>query len=191
MRVAGAGGGQRRPPRPNSERAGRAPPPPTSLWLPDLPPTWPPGKVVCEEPNSRLHHFVGCLEWNGRKHPLDIGNVLLRGCKVRNTDTCYGLVIYAGAARGGPGGGAGAGQEDGRATSRRKPHRFRHQDHEELWQDPPEEEQDRPSAEQAGGPGEAPEAPAVLFRASVSLLCKSTCVLILRRVCGPEDLLLG
>uniref|UniRef100_A0A8C9J9W0 P-type phospholipid transporter n=1 Tax=Panthera tigris altaica TaxID=74533 RepID=A0A8C9J9W0_PANTA len=53
------------------------------------------GKVVCEEPNSRLHHFVGCLEWNGRKHPLDIGNVLLRGCKVRNTDTCYGLVIYA------------------------------------------------------------------------------------------------
>ncbi|XP_045347251.1 phospholipid-transporting ATPase IK isoform X10 [Leopardus geoffroyi] len=54
------------------------------------------GKVVCEEPNSRLHHFVGCLEWNGRRHPLDIGNVLLRGCKVRNTDTCYGLVIYAG-----------------------------------------------------------------------------------------------
>ncbi|XP_039104084.1 phospholipid-transporting ATPase IK isoform X2 [Hyaena hyaena] len=54
------------------------------------------GKVVCEEPNSRMHHFVGCLEWKGRKHPLDSGNVLLRGCKVRNTDTCYGLVIYAG-----------------------------------------------------------------------------------------------
>ncbi|XP_038310915.1 phospholipid-transporting ATPase IK isoform X5 [Canis lupus familiaris] len=54
------------------------------------------GKVVCEEPNSRLHHFVGCLEWKGRKHPLDSGNLLLRGCKVRNTDTCYGMVIYAG-----------------------------------------------------------------------------------------------
>uniref|UniRef100_G1LEX7 Phospholipid-transporting ATPase n=1 Tax=Ailuropoda melanoleuca TaxID=9646 RepID=G1LEX7_AILME len=54
------------------------------------------GKVVCEEPNSRMHHFVGCLEWNGRKHPLDSGNVLLRGCRVRNTDTCYGMVIYAG-----------------------------------------------------------------------------------------------
>nr|XP_025875065.1 phospholipid-transporting ATPase IK [Vulpes vulpes] len=53
------------------------------------------GKVVCEEPNSRLHHFVGCLEWKGRKHPLDSGNLLLRGCKVRNTDTCYGMVIYA------------------------------------------------------------------------------------------------
>uniref|UniRef100_A0A452QL95 Phospholipid-transporting ATPase n=1 Tax=Ursus americanus TaxID=9643 RepID=A0A452QL95_URSAM len=54
------------------------------------------GKVVCEEPNSRMHHFVGCLEWNGRKHPLDSGNMLLRGCRVRNTDTCYGIVIYAG-----------------------------------------------------------------------------------------------
>ncbi|XP_070321438.1 phospholipid-transporting ATPase IK isoform X2 [Odocoileus virginianus] len=54
------------------------------------------GKVVCEEPNSRMHHFVGCLEWKGKKYPLDIGNILLRGCKIRNTDTCYGLVIYAG-----------------------------------------------------------------------------------------------
>ncbi|XP_059744395.1 phospholipid-transporting ATPase IK isoform X5 [Bos taurus] len=54
------------------------------------------GKVVCEEPNSRMHHFVGCLEWKGKKYPLDSGNILLRGCKVRNTDTCYGLVVYAG-----------------------------------------------------------------------------------------------
>ncbi|XP_054939119.1 phospholipid-transporting ATPase IK isoform X8 [Physeter macrocephalus] len=54
------------------------------------------GKVVCEEPNSRMHHFVGCLEWKGKKYPLDSGNILLRGCKIRNTDTCYGLVIYAG-----------------------------------------------------------------------------------------------
>ncbi|KAL6032203.1 hypothetical protein STEG23_020875, partial [Scotinomys teguina] len=54
------------------------------------------GIVTCEEPNSRMHHFVGCLEWNSRKYPLDIGNLLLRGCKIRNTDTCYGLVIYAG-----------------------------------------------------------------------------------------------
>ncbi|CAK7292790.1 Phospholipid-transporting ATPase IK [Vulpes lagopus] len=63
---------------------------------PEQCPGTPQGKVVCEEPNSRLHHFVGCLEWKGRKHPLDSGNLLLRGCKVRNTDTCYGMVIYAG-----------------------------------------------------------------------------------------------
>uniref|UniRef100_A0A2K6TL52 P-type ATPase N-terminal domain-containing protein n=1 Tax=Saimiri boliviensis boliviensis TaxID=39432 RepID=A0A2K6TL52_SAIBB len=54
------------------------------------------GTVTCEAPNSRLHHFVGCLEWNDNKYSLDIGNLLLRGCKIRNTDTCYGLVIYAG-----------------------------------------------------------------------------------------------
>ncbi|XP_023393872.1 phospholipid-transporting ATPase IK [Pteropus vampyrus] len=54
------------------------------------------GKVVCEEPNSRMHHFVGCLEWDGKKYPLDSGHILLRGCKIRNTDTCYGMVLYAG-----------------------------------------------------------------------------------------------
>uniref|UniRef100_A0A8C3WUT0 Phospholipid-transporting ATPase n=1 Tax=Catagonus wagneri TaxID=51154 RepID=A0A8C3WUT0_9CETA len=54
------------------------------------------GEVVCEEPNSRMHHFVGCLEWKGKKYPLDGGNILLRGCRIRNTDTCYGMVIYAG-----------------------------------------------------------------------------------------------
>ncbi|KAM4889337.1 phospholipid-transporting ATPase IK [Thomomys bottae] len=54
------------------------------------------GTVRCEDPNSRMHHFVGSLEWNSRKYPLDLENLLLRGCKIRHTDTCYGLVIYAG-----------------------------------------------------------------------------------------------
>uniref|UniRef100_A0A2K5K7K6 Phospholipid-transporting ATPase n=1 Tax=Colobus angolensis palliatus TaxID=336983 RepID=A0A2K5K7K6_COLAP len=54
------------------------------------------GTVTCEAPNSRMHHFVGCLEWNNKKYSLDIGNLLLRGCRIRNTDTCYGMVIYAG-----------------------------------------------------------------------------------------------
>ncbi|KAM5308868.1 phospholipid-transporting ATPase IK isoform 3-T3 [Glossophaga mutica] len=54
------------------------------------------GKVVCEEPNSRMHHFMGHLKWEGQKYSLDSGNILLRGCKIRNTDTCYGMVIYAG-----------------------------------------------------------------------------------------------
>ncbi|XP_045058205.2 phospholipid-transporting ATPase IK isoform X3 [Desmodus rotundus] len=54
------------------------------------------GKVVCEEPNSRMHHFMGHLKWEGKKYSLDSGNILLRGCKIRNTDTCYGMVIYAG-----------------------------------------------------------------------------------------------
>ncbi|KAM7143495.1 phospholipid-transporting ATPase IK [Molossus nigricans] len=54
------------------------------------------GKVVCEEPNSRMHHFTGRLELEGKEYALDSGNILLRGCKIRNTDTCYGMVIYAG-----------------------------------------------------------------------------------------------
>ncbi|XP_072457638.1 phospholipid-transporting ATPase IK isoform X2 [Notamacropus eugenii] len=54
------------------------------------------GLVVCEEPNSRMHTFVGNLEWKGEKYALDSEKILLRGCRIRNTDTCYGLVIYAG-----------------------------------------------------------------------------------------------
>lgn len=60
------------------------------------------GKVVCEEPNSRMHYFMGHLELEGKKFSLDSGNILLRGCKIRNTDTCYGMVIYAGMTTLGP-----------------------------------------------------------------------------------------
>nr|XP_032654890.1 phospholipid-transporting ATPase IK [Chelonoidis abingdonii] len=54
------------------------------------------GKVTCEEPNSRMHSFIGTLEWRGEKYSLDTEKILLRGCRIRNTETCYGLVIYAG-----------------------------------------------------------------------------------------------
>ncbi|XP_069819619.1 phospholipid-transporting ATPase IK [Dendropsophus ebraccatus] len=54
------------------------------------------GKVVCEEANSNMHSFIGTMEWNGEKYSLDKDCILLRGCKMRNTKYCYGLVIYAG-----------------------------------------------------------------------------------------------
>ncbi|NWS31058.1 AT8B3 ATPase, partial [Polioptila caerulea] len=54
------------------------------------------GRVTCEEPNSRLHSFTGTLRWRGRTHALDSDRILLRGCRVRNTALCYGLVLYAG-----------------------------------------------------------------------------------------------
>ncbi|KFO91549.1 putative phospholipid-transporting ATPase IK, partial [Buceros rhinoceros silvestris] len=54
------------------------------------------GRVTCEEPNSRMHSFTGTLEWRGETYSLDSDRILLRGCKLRNTDVCYGLVIYAG-----------------------------------------------------------------------------------------------
>ncbi|KAM9515799.1 phospholipid-transporting ATPase IK-like isoform 1-T1 [Guaruba guarouba] len=54
------------------------------------------GRVTCEEPNSRMHSFTGTLAWRGETYPLDSERILLRGCRLRNTDVCYGLVIYAG-----------------------------------------------------------------------------------------------
>ncbi|NXL89362.1 AT8B3 ATPase, partial [Alectura lathami] len=54
------------------------------------------GRVTCEEPNSRMHSFTGTLQWRGETYALDSERILLRGCKLRNTDVCYGLVIYAG-----------------------------------------------------------------------------------------------
>nr|XP_033812592.1 phospholipid-transporting ATPase IK isoform X2 [Geotrypetes seraphini] len=54
------------------------------------------GKVTCEEPNSILHTFIGTLEWRDEIYPLDNEKLLLRGCRIRNTKTCYGMVIYAG-----------------------------------------------------------------------------------------------
>ncbi|XP_018431764.1 PREDICTED: phospholipid-transporting ATPase IC-like [Nanorana parkeri] len=55
------------------------------------------GLVVCEEPNNRLDKFVGTLYWRGMSYPLDADKILLRGCTIRNTAYCHGLVLFAGA----------------------------------------------------------------------------------------------
>ncbi|KAK5867217.1 hypothetical protein PBY51_011730 [Eleginops maclovinus] len=54
------------------------------------------GKVICEPPNNKLDKFTGTLFWRDSKHPLDNDNMLLRGCVLRNTEWCFGLVIFAG-----------------------------------------------------------------------------------------------
>ena len=54
------------------------------------------GEVVCEPPNNKLDRFCGTLHWRHKKYTLTNQNVLLRGCVLRNTETCYGLVIFAG-----------------------------------------------------------------------------------------------
>uniref|UniRef100_A0A668AMD3 Phospholipid-transporting ATPase n=1 Tax=Myripristis murdjan TaxID=586833 RepID=A0A668AMD3_9TELE len=53
--------------------------------------------IECEEPNNRLDKFTGTMLWRRERYPLDLDNMLLRGCKIRNTDFCHGLVIFAGA----------------------------------------------------------------------------------------------
>uniref|UniRef100_A0A6Q2Y9C0 Phospholipid-transporting ATPase n=1 Tax=Esox lucius TaxID=8010 RepID=A0A6Q2Y9C0_ESOLU len=53
--------------------------------------------IVCEEPNNRLDKFTGTMHWRRDRFPLNLDNMILRGCRVRNTDVCHGLVIFAGA----------------------------------------------------------------------------------------------
>ncbi|XP_028376804.1 phospholipid-transporting ATPase FetA-like [Phyllostomus discolor] len=54
------------------------------------------GEVRCESPNNKLDRFTGILTYKGKSHILDHDKLLLRGCVIRNTDWCYGLVIYTG-----------------------------------------------------------------------------------------------
>ncbi|XP_068946163.1 phospholipid-transporting ATPase FetA-like [Petaurus breviceps papuanus] len=54
------------------------------------------GEVRCEPPNNRLDEFTGILIHENEKYALNNEKMLLRGCTIRNTDWCYGLVIYAG-----------------------------------------------------------------------------------------------
>nr|XP_060465380.1 phospholipid-transporting ATPase FetA-like isoform X1 [Panthera onca] len=54
------------------------------------------GKVTCESPNNKLDKFTGILTYKGKDFTLDHDKLLLRGCIIRNTDWCYGLVIYTG-----------------------------------------------------------------------------------------------
>ncbi|XP_073327919.1 phospholipid-transporting ATPase ID [Pagrus major] len=54
------------------------------------------GEVICEPPNNKLDKFTGTLYWRDNKYPLDNDNMLLRGCVLRNTEWCFGIVIFAG-----------------------------------------------------------------------------------------------
>ncbi|XP_044213765.1 probable phospholipid-transporting ATPase IM isoform X1 [Thunnus albacares] len=54
------------------------------------------GEVICEPPNNKLDKFIGTLFWRDNKYPLDNEKMLLRGCVLRNTEWCFGMVIFAG-----------------------------------------------------------------------------------------------
>ncbi|XP_041825184.1 phospholipid-transporting ATPase ID-like [Melanotaenia boesemani] len=54
------------------------------------------GEVRCEPPNNRLDKFKGNLTVNGQTYSLDNDKVLLRGCTLRNTEWCFGMVIFGG-----------------------------------------------------------------------------------------------
>ena len=52
--------------------------------------------LMCEAPNNRISEFEGRLVID--KNTLPVGNdqVLLRGCRLRNTKWCFGVVVFAG-----------------------------------------------------------------------------------------------
>jgi magnesium-transporting ATPase (P-type) len=72
------------------------------------------GEIVCEPPNNLLNKFEGehhqslgrpitltlllsgVLTWKNQRFTLDNDRILLRGCVIRNTQWCYGVVIFAG-----------------------------------------------------------------------------------------------
>lgn len=54
------------------------------------------GEIHCEPPNNQLNKFDGTLTLDGNTHSLDNDKILLRGCILRNTHWCYGVVIFAG-----------------------------------------------------------------------------------------------
>lgn len=70
-----------------------SPTPPDVLALMEAPPT---GEVQCEPPNNRLDKFRGNLITDGQTYGLDNEKILLRGCTLRNTEWCFGLVVFGG-----------------------------------------------------------------------------------------------
>ncbi|RXN36240.1 phospholipid-transporting ATPase ID-like protein [Labeo rohita] len=52
------------------------------------------GEVRCEPPNNRLDKFTGTLTVGGETFALDNERILLRGCTLRNTEWCFGLVVF-------------------------------------------------------------------------------------------------
>ncbi|XP_076443578.1 phospholipid-transporting ATPase ID-like [Babylonia areolata] len=53
-------------------------------------------EIISEPPNNRLSKFEGKMQWQGQTYSLDNEKILLRGCVLRNTEWCYGVVIFAG-----------------------------------------------------------------------------------------------
>ncbi|XP_067872451.1 phospholipid-transporting ATPase IC-like [Heterodontus francisci] len=54
------------------------------------------GRIICERPNCHLHSFTGTLFWKNQEFSVNNEQILLRGCRLRNTEKCYGVVLFAG-----------------------------------------------------------------------------------------------
>lgn len=57
------------------------------------------GEIMCEAPNENLDRWEAQLNYDSeaiKNLPVDIKNMILRGCTVRNTDFAICIVVYVG-----------------------------------------------------------------------------------------------
>lgn len=54
------------------------------------------GEIVCEQPNNAIYKFEGYMDSNGKKISLGADNMILRGCKLRNTEWVIGVTVFSG-----------------------------------------------------------------------------------------------
>ena len=53
-------------------------------------------ELIGEPPNNVLSKYEGVMKWRNETYALDNDKLLLRGCILRNTRWCYGIVIFTG-----------------------------------------------------------------------------------------------
>lgn len=55
------------------------------------------GTIYCEAPNNAIYKFEGQFLQDGQDAiPLGADNIILRGCSLRNTEYCIGIMIFSG-----------------------------------------------------------------------------------------------
>lgn len=54
------------------------------------------GDITCELPNAAIYKFEGTYKHPSLGKPISLSaeNLLLRGCKLRNTEYAYGITIF-------------------------------------------------------------------------------------------------
>lgn len=53
--------------------------------------------VEVDTPSTKIYRFHGAVVHpNGKRVPLNSDNLLLRECRIKNTDYVEGIVVYAG-----------------------------------------------------------------------------------------------
>lgn len=52
--------------------------------------------IECDEPNARIYHFIGNIDYMDKRYSLDKNNLLLAGALLRNTTWAIGVATYTG-----------------------------------------------------------------------------------------------